>query len=62
MRVSIFEERDSLGSENLTVNEFADNSLEVISDKLASSSYCVFFYFDKAGGSFHQGNEPIQLR
>ena len=40
MRVSIFEERDSLGSENLTVNEFADNSLEVISDKLACSSHC----------------------
>jgi len=28
VRVSIFEERDSLGSENLTVNEFADTSLE----------------------------------
>ena len=40
MRVSIFEERDSLGSDNLTVNEFADTSLEVILDKLACSSYC----------------------
>ena len=40
MRVSIFEERDSLGSENLTANEFADTSLEVISDKLSSSSHC----------------------
>ena len=30
VRVSIFEEQDSLVSENLTVNEVADTSLEVL--------------------------------